>query len=159
MEAANEANQKGWCDKALADAKQKRDYAAEEIATLEATRDTLFEELGELSEEISELKTKRKEAKEMRKEDNEENTATVDEAQAGLDALNMCMDILDKFYKEMKKETVDLSLAQKQSPTEDAPDAGFKIGEAYTGAQSEAGGIMGMLEVMKSDFERTISET
>merc|ERR1740138_368036 len=27
-EAANEANQKGWCDKAMADAKQKRAYAA-----------------------------------------------------------------------------------------------------------------------------------
>merc|ERR1719166_533007 len=33
-EAANEANQKGWCDKATADAKQRRDFAAEELATL-----------------------------------------------------------------------------------------------------------------------------
>merc|ERR1719399_1060769 len=55
-EAANEANQKGWCDKAQADAKQKRDYAAEEIELLnghmargEATRDTLAEELAELA--------------------------------------------------------------------------------------------------------------
>merc|ERR550525_305852 len=42
---------------------------------------------------------------------------------------------------------------------DDAPDAGFDNGEAYTGAQSESGGIIGMMEVMKSDFERTISET
>merc|ERR1719215_1338235 len=42
---------------------------------------------------------------------------------------------------------------------DDAPDAGFANGEAYTGAQSESGGILGMLEVMKSDFVRTIEET
>merc|ERR1719218_490517 len=58
-EAANEANQKGWCDKAMADAKQKRDYATEEIedlnakmAKLEATRDKLAEELATLGKEI-----------------------------------------------------------------------------------------------------------
>merc|ERR1719499_2845656 len=33
-EAANEANQKGWCDKATKDAEQKREYAAEEIEEL-----------------------------------------------------------------------------------------------------------------------------
>jgi len=74
-----------------------------------------------------------------------------------LSALNMCIDVLDKFYKTIKKEEVDLSLAQ--GPFDDAPDAGFDNGEAYTGAQGEAGGILGMLDVMKSDFERTISET
>jgi len=69
----------------------------------------------------------------------------------------MCMTILDRFYKTVKQAKVDLSLAQ--GPMDDAPDAGFDNGEAYTGAQGAAGGIMGMLEVMKSDFERTISET
>merc|ERR1719401_1833940 len=49
-EAASEANQKGWCDKAQADAKQKRDYASEEVeilngemAELEARRNKLLE--------------------------------------------------------------------------------------------------------------------
>ena len=35
-EAANEANQKGWCDKATADAEQKRSYAADKIEDLNA---------------------------------------------------------------------------------------------------------------------------
>jgi len=160
-EAANEANQKGWCDKAQADAKQNRDYAAEEIdrlngemAELEARRNKLAEELGVLAKQIAELKTKRKQATEMRKEDNKENTATVQEAEVGLGAVNMAIDILEKFYKTAAKSKVDLSLLNQ-----DPPDAGFDIGEAYTGAGGEAGGIVGMLDIIKSDFERTIKVT
>merc|ERR1719282_1821572 len=107
---------------------------------------------------IKELKDARQTAEDERKEEKQQNQATVDEAEQGLTALNMCIDLLDKFYKTIKKETVDLSLAQ-QSPEEDAPDAGFDNGEAYTGAQWESGGILAMLDVMKSDFTRTIQET
>merc|ERR1719243_517523 len=61
-EAANEANQKGWCDKAMADAKQKRTYAAEEIedlnskmAKLAAKSDKLGSEIDTLKKEIKEI--------------------------------------------------------------------------------------------------------
>merc|ERR1719223_1847904 len=163
-EAANEANQKGWCDKATADAEQKREYAAEEIASLngemaelEALINELTEALATLSEEIKELEAAQEKAEKERAEEKEKNAATVKEAQAGLAAISEAIDITSKFYKSAKKEKVDLSLAQ--GPADDAPDAGFEIGEAYTGAQSESGGIIGMMEVMKSDFERTVSET
>jgi len=163
-EAAEEANQKGWCDKAQADAKQKRTYAGEEIeslngemAALEGRRDKLAEELEVLRKEIPDLKDKRDEAEKMRADEKAENEATVNEATAGLDAINMAIDILDKFYKTAAKTQVDLSLAQ--GPADDAPGAGFEIGEAYTGAGGESGGILGMMDVIKSDFERTISET
>merc|ERR1719333_1854430 len=56
-EATNEASQKGWCDKATADATQKRDTAVDKseelsasMARLEATRDKLAEEVKVLSE-------------------------------------------------------------------------------------------------------------
>jgi len=164
-EAANEANQKGWCDKASADAKQKREQSATEIeelngkmAELEAEIAELTEELAILKDEIAELKKKREVAEKLRKEEKEENEATLLEANAGLDAVKMAIDVLDKFYKTVDDAKVDLSLAQ-QGPGADAPDAGFDIGEAYTGAQGAATGIIGMLDVIKSDFERTISET
>merc|ERR1719301_225984 len=61
-EAANEANQKGWCDKATADATQKRTYAADKIedlnaklAKLAALSDKLGEETATLQKEIQEL--------------------------------------------------------------------------------------------------------
>jgi hypothetical protein len=163
-EAANEANQKGWCDKAQADAKQKRDYAAEEIerlngemAELEARRNKLTEEITVLTKQIKEIEDNRAKATSMRKDEKAENKATVEEAEIGLGAVNMAIDILDKFYKTAAKSKVDLSLAQ--GPEDDAPDAGFDIGEAYTGAGGEAGGIIGMLDVIKSDFERTVKAT
>merc|ERR1719352_2265296 len=164
QEAANEANQKGWCDKATADATQKRTYAADEIeglnakmAKLEALSAKLGEELKELAKEIKELTDAQAEAEKNRKEEKAENANTVREADAGLEAVKMAIDILDKFYKTSAKAKVDLSLAQ--GPADDAPDAGFDNGEAYQGAGAESGGIIGMMEVIQSDFERTISET
>merc|ERR1719301_491201 len=76
QEAANEANQKGWCDKATADATQKRTYAADEIeglnakmAKLEALSAKLGEELKELAKEIKELTDAQAEAEKNRKEE------------------------------------------------------------------------------------------
>jgi len=164
QEASNEANQKGWCDKALSAATQKRTYASEEIADLnsqmnklEAVRGRLGDEISTLNDDIQELKDNRQKAVNERSEEAQQNNATVSEAQQGLDALNMCIELLDKFYKTMKKNEVNLTLVQ--APADDAPDTGFTIGEAYTGAQGEAGGILGMLDVMKSDFTRTVTET
>merc|ERR1719189_1288623 len=131
QEASNEANQKGWCDKAIADAKQKRDFAAEEIevlnselAVLEAERDRLSEELFALGEDISELQTARSNATSDRAEEKAQSEATIDEAQEGLSALDMCIDLLDKFYRTLKNNaTVNLTLVQ--GPADDAPDSGF----------------------------------
>mmetsp|Transcript_21368 Transcript_21368/g.56578 ORF Transcript_21368/g.56578 Transcript_21368/m.56578 type:complete len:249 (-) Transcript_21368:58-804(-) len=129
-----------------------------EMAKLEAVRDSLTEDLADLEKDMQELNWAQGNATKLRNEEKAENNATTVEAQEGLDALDMCMTILDRFYKTVKKETVDLSLAQG-SPMDDAPDAGFDNGEAYTGAQGTSGGIVGMLDVIKSDFTRTVLAT
>merc|ERR1719198_391596 len=163
-EAADEANQKGWCDKAMSDAEQKRDYAVNEVAELngqmaelEGVIGKLTEELEVLEQEIADLKAQRDKATKLRAAEKAENAATVAEAEAGLEAVNMAIDILAKFYKTAAKATVTAEL--QQGPADDAPDAGFEAFEAYKGSQGSATGILGMLEVIKSDFERTISET
>merc|ERR1719171_2730322 len=46
-----------------------------------------------------------------------------------------------------------------QGPLEVVPDPGFEAFDAYRGAQGSAGGILGMMEVIKSDFERTVRIT
>jgi len=163
-QAASEANQKGWCDKSTADATQKREYASSAVgdlnakmAKLEALSAKLGEELSEVAEEVKHLKDAVSSAEKDRSEEKKENAVTVQEAKAGLDAVKMAIDILDKFYKTASKSKVDLSLAQ--GPADDAPKTSFETGDAYTGAGAESGGVIGMMEVIQSDFERTISET
>jgi chromosome segregation ATPase len=165
QEAADEANQKGWCDKATSDAEQKRDYAVNEVAELNAQMAELEGVIGKLTEElevleveIADLNEQQETSTKLRKQEHAENEATVMEAEAGHEAVSEAIDILDKFYKTAAKEEVDLGLIQK-GPLDDMPDAGFDSGEAYTGAGGESGGILGMLDVIKSDFERTIKET
>merc|ERR1719469_11098 len=86
-EAASEGNQKGFCDKAQADAKGKQARNAEKIETLnarlaqnEAVRDKLAIEIDTLGEEIAEMEAKQKEATAMREEEKAENAATIEEA-------------------------------------------------------------------------------
>mmetsp|Transcript_117765 Transcript_117765/g.203833 ORF Transcript_117765/g.203833 Transcript_117765/m.203833 type:complete len:770 (-) Transcript_117765:47-2356(-) len=164
LEETSESNQKGWCDKEISDNSQKRDYASEKVMDLnakmeklEALRDKLDEAVSLLSEQIAELEKNRATAVSERAKESEENKITVEEAKVGLEAINNATDIIFKFYATAAKESVNLSLAQ--GPMDDAPDAGFKNGEAYIASQGEASGILGMMDVIKSDFERTISET
>jgi len=163
-ESAGESTQKGWCDKAIADAKQKREYSSDEVAELnaaladdEAKLDKFVEQIGELDDEIKGLKKSIAEAEARRTTEKAENALTVTEAEAGLSAVGDAIQILSRFYATAAKATVDLSLAQ--GPKDDMPDAGFEGGEAYQGAGGASGGVVGMLEVIESDFVRTISET
>jgi hypothetical protein len=166
-ESAKEADQKAWCDKAQGEAKAKRRRAAEKIDELngrmaenEAIRDKLTEEMEELENEIDELEENKDTANKMRKQEKLENEETVLQAKTGLEAVQEAIDIMKKFYKTAAKEEVDLSLAQTgRGPADDMPDSGFKAGEAYQGAQGESTGVIGMLEVIEGDFQRTIKET
>merc|ERR1711957_18904 len=108
-------------------------------------------DISELEDEIDKLYTTRNTTAGVRANESIDNAATVQEAQTGLNALDLCIQTLDRFYEE--------NLTLMQGPADDAPGAGFSIGEAYTGAQAGAVGVLGMLDVMKSDFKRTISET
>mmetsp|Transcript_118075 Transcript_118075/g.381092 ORF Transcript_118075/g.381092 Transcript_118075/m.381092 type:complete len:787 (-) Transcript_118075:164-2524(-) len=164
-EAANEATQKGWCDKSMTASKEKRDTAARnarelngEMGELEARRDRLTEEIGALAAAIADLKKQMNVTEEERQEEKAENLATIQEAKLGKEATELAVKTLKEFYARARKGKVDLELAQR-GPMDDAPDAGFDAGEAYTGGQGEAGGILGMLDVILSDFERTVKTT
>jgi hypothetical protein len=165
QEAADEANHKGWCDKEIGKAKQSRDMKAADIKALnqqmagdEAKRDKLMEEIALLTTEIAELTDSLTKITKQRNDESAENEATVSEAKEGLEAIEEAIDVLSKFYKTAEKAAA-ASFVQRQARgvDDDAPDAGFD--EKNKGNQGASTGILGMMDVIKSDFERTISET
>jgi len=169
QEAADEANHKGFCDKEMGKAKQERDTSVEDLTALntalaenEAKRDKLTEEISVLTTQIGELTTALDSATKTRSDEKAENEATVKEASEGLEAVEMAIDILDKFYKTAAKGTVELVQTKGGDEDDDAaipgmPETGF--GGAYTASQGASTGILGMMDVIKSDFERTIKTT
>merc|ERR1719240_1313386 len=46
-----------------------------------------------------------------------------------------------------------------RSPMDDVPNPGFKAFDAYQGSQGPAKDILAMMEVIRSDFKRTIQVT
>merc|ERR1719498_1119416 len=86
QEAADEANHKGWCDKEIGKAKQGRDTKAgdikalnQQMATDEAKRDKLIEEIDLLTIEITELTESLTKITKARKDESAENEATISE--------------------------------------------------------------------------------
>jgi len=126
-----------------------------EIAQLEAKRDSLTTEIDELAVGITNLEGSIQSATEMRAQEKEDNLATIAEATDGLIAVTEALTILKSFYKQAAKGG---SVLLQASPVdEDTSGPGFD--SAYTGKQESSSSIIGLLEVIKSDFERTVSVT
>jgi len=161
-ESTAEATKKSFCDEELGKANQDRDYRLAdaqdlnaELAVLEAKEDHLVAEIDALDTSISELKESLANADHTRKTDKAANLQTLSTAREGLRAIKEAIGVLKAFYKQAAKAKVGLLQA---SPVEvDTQGPGFE--GAYTGKQEASSGIIGLLEVIKSDFERTISTT
>merc|ERR1719265_214417 len=160
-EATEEATKKGFCDTELGKARKDRDYRWEdakklnvEIAKLEAKNETLVLELAELNDTITGLSSSLEMGTQMRWFEKEANMMTLKEAKEGLKAVTEALVLLKAFYKQAAKATV---LVQASPVDEDTSGPGFY--SAYKGKQSASKAIIGLLEVIKSDFERTIKVT
>jgi len=160
-EATAEATKKGFCDTELGKARKDRDFRLQdvkslsvELGSLEAKRDELKAEIAQLTEDLEALEKALKEATEIRKKEKTENLQTIKDASSGLEAVTEAIAILSAFYKQSAKATV---LAQASPVDEDTQGTGFE--GAYKGKQEASTGIIGMLEVIKSDFDRTVRHT
>jgi len=78
--------------------------------------------------------------------------ATIEDAKDAQTAVAQAMNVLKEFYAKAATAT---ALVQ-QSPETDAPET---FDEPYRGMQDTSGGIVGLLEVINSDFARLESET
>lgn len=142
QEAADEASHKGWCDEEMGKAKRTRSEKSEEILKLntklgsaEALRDKLTEQVDLLEKELKELEAELEKQTKLRDDEKEENKSTIKEAEEARDAVKEAIKVLKEFYEKAGKGDAD-----------------------YKGSD-KGGGIIAMLDVIKSDFERTMSET
>lgn len=166
-EAKEEATQKGWCDTETAKATKERDYKFEEITKLnaeletnEATKAKAEAEVERLTGEIADTEKELEEANEARAEEKENNTKTLKDARDGKAALEAALKILKDFYKGEHgvggANTASVSFVQASPIAEDEPES---FSGAYQGNQDAASGILGLLNVIRSDFIRTIEKT
>jgi len=162
-ESEAEATKKGWCDTELGKATQDRDYRAEDLFRLSAEVEALNLKITELLQEekildagIREGKRNLELATSQRKEEHEDNMLAIKTAKEGFEAVTKALTILKVFYKNAAKAK-DPVFVQASPVDEDTGGAGFK--GAYKGSQEDSKGILGMLEVIKSDFDRTVRHT
>merc|ERR1712224_213635 len=89
-------------------------------------------------------------ATELRQEEKAENTVAIKDAGEAQTAVAQALTVLKEFYAKAAEAT---AFVQQQ------PEAPETFDKPYTGMGGESGGVVGMLEVIESDFARLESET
>merc|ERR1719440_768633 len=157
-EAAAEADHKAWCDSELKDNKLTRESKTEEVNALTAKVEMLKATIMKLSTSITEhseklvsLDAAMAEATEVRTKEKAENEETIADATAALEAVTLATKVLKEYYAKAAPAML------QQSPADDAPESFSN--EAYTGMQGAKKGVLGLLEVIHTDFTRVKTDT
>eukprot|EP00747_Dinoflagellata_sp_TGD_P143563 gnl/TRDRNA2_/TRDRNA2_176407_c1_seq21.p1 gnl/TRDRNA2_/TRDRNA2_176407_c1~~gnl/TRDRNA2_/TRDRNA2_176407_c1_seq21.p1 ORF type:complete len:692 (+),score=265.37 gnl/TRDRNA2_/TRDRNA2_176407_c1_seq21:88-2163(+) len=166
-DAKAEAEQKGFCDKEMAKAIGNRDEAnmiieekTAKTSKLNAEKAELTADNEQLSKEIAENMKALNEATEARNKEKSANDKTLADATAGKDAVTFAMDTLKSFYEggSFIQTSYTPPAAGRDGKTVGDMAPATADGE-YAGNQGAAKGIIGLLEVILSDFDRTIKTT
>jgi len=149
-EAAVEAEHKAWCDEQLKQNKLKRNKKTAQVNSLVAEIEGMEAEISDmgatiakLAKEQAELTAAMSKATEVRDKEKAENLATIADAKAGFEATGQALVVLKEFYA-----------SQAASLLQQVPEMA-----AYNGQQSSNKGVVGMLEVIQTDFARLRAET
>jgi len=153
----DETTQKGWCDTELAKNEHSRTTHGTDVSNLKSRIDTLdasiaklAQETADLTKSLSELQAAMDEASHQRKKDSDINAQTVSDANEAKTAVVEAMTVLKEFYAQAGEAT---ALAQQQPTPPPTWDT------AYTGMQDRNGGVLGMLQVILSDFVKLAART
>jgi chromosome segregation ATPase len=148
-EAAEEADQKSFCDEEISESKAKQadlsgklDKTTARIAKAEADKAKLQEEIKLLEEEISEIDAGQAEATKVRQEEHAEYLTSSKDFKDSAAAVAKAIDVLSEYYN---------SASFVQVSSKEAPDFG--------GAKGDVGStIVSILEVAESDFTTMLAE-
>lgn len=151
FKAKAELTKKGKCDKDMTENKAKIEEFTTLVEKLTAEVETLESEIAEskatkkrLTTELAELRKNEAAAKKQRLAEKTENEKVISESKAALDALDQAMAVLQNYYSKVKG-----AFLQVKQPE-------FAAGE-YKGMGG--GGVLGLLEVVKSQTDQLIRET
>jgi len=162
-DAKSEATQKNTCDKGMASAISDRDtanarkeVANAKITTLTANKNALEDEMASLAAQIAALKKEFNEATELRNGDKADNADTVRMAAEGGEAVTLALGLLKNFYDNAFVQTSKYTPPNAGRDGKNVDDLAPAFNtDKYAGAGAESGGIVGILEVILSDFQRT----
>jgi len=151
-EAASEAEHKKFCDGELKENKLHREKKTSQVDSLTANKNELESTIAQLGEEIANLDAAEAalqkamgEATEQRNKERAKATSTVADAKAAQEALAQALSVLREFYAKAGGEFIQVSQVPEM--------------KLYEGQQAAKGGVVGMLEVIQSDFARLEADT
>merc|ERR1719498_285655 len=160
-EAAEEASHKAWCDEEMAETKEKREKltgTVEDLTTkinkASAQIEKLTAEIATLQEELAALAKLQAEMDKNRQEEHEEFLAVKADLEQGLEGVRAALKVLRAYYAE-KAEDEGAFLQGSAFMKQPEPPA-TTVHEKATGSAS---GIIGILEVIESDFSRNLAES
>jgi chromosome segregation ATPase len=148
-EAAEEADQKSFCDEEMSESKAKQadlsgklDKTVARIAKAEAGKAKLLEEIKMLEAEISEIDAGQAEATKVRQEEHEEYLKASKDFKDSAAAVAKAIDVLSDYYSSAA--FVQVAAAQPE----------------FGGAKGDVGStIVSVLEVAESDFTSLLAES
>merc|ERR1712166_790264 len=103
--------------------------------------------MGDLTKAVAELDAAMAKGTELRQEEKATNTETISDSEAAQTAVAQALTVLKEFYAKAGEAT---AFVQAEPEIFD---------KAYKGMGAEGGGVVGMLEVIESDFARLESDT
>jgi len=138
-EAEEDATEKAYCDKELAETNAKKDAKTTEIKKLATKIDQMTSrsaqlkgEVAELEKGLSALAKAQAEMDKIRLEEKEEYTKAKAEMDAGIKGVQLALKVLRDYYAKSDK--------------------------AHASDEGGGGGIIGLLEVVESDFSKGLIE-
>jgi hypothetical protein len=177
VEEANEAAQhQAWCDAELAENGEVRtsrttlaERLSSEIEQMNAAITKLGSEVTLLTQEVAETEQQIAELTQKRQTEKATNEQTVKDAQDAQTAVQTAVTLLREFYAQAGEAT---ALFQKRHLQSRLQEESLSLHAqhlrrqepaifdgAYKGMGAESGGVLGMLEVIQSDYARLESTT
>jgi len=160
--AAEEKDENSFCNKGMKKALEARDKSEADLERLGGTLTKANSDIQQLTQEIADLSddaamTKKGllEASELREEESEDNEERLEIAKEGRSSVAEAIGVLKDFYQEAAAKFLQTA----DETASEAPDGVSEVFKGtYAGDQSSSKGIIAVMEVIVSDFERTIKK-